>query len=93
MKQLIEIPAVYLKSGDLIFDYRHRDLQRVEYVSIEDENGTNLKTGIAGDAHIVHIDYGVDAASADNFTPDCKVTILIDTEKIKEIDPKDIGYR
>lgn len=93
MKQLIEIPATFLRAGDLVFDYKHRDLQKVDYVFIEDENGTSLSTGVAGIAHTVHVSYGEEAMSADNFKPESKITILIDTEKLEVIESRNIGYR
>lgn len=39
MKQLIEVPARFLKPDDLVFDFKYRDLQKVEYVSFETANG------------------------------------------------------
>ena len=93
MKQLIEISPLYLKRGDLVFDYKHRDLQKVEYVSIEDENGRSEHSGTMGVPHVVHVDYGEEAMSADNLSPDSKVLILIDTEKLEILEPANIGYR
>lgn len=91
MKQLIEIPARFLKTGDLIFDLKHRDLQEVEYVSFETASGGTYK-GI-GEIKNIHVDYGEEAMSADNFPPDLTVIILIDTDTLEVIDPENIGYR
>lgn len=93
MKQLINIKASFLKQDDLIFDLKHRDLQRVEYVFIEDINGTTESTGIMKEPHNVHVSYGEEAMSADNFRPNSTIMILIDTENIEIVEPKNIGYR
>ena len=91
MKQLVEVPARYLKPDDLIFDFKHRDLQKVEYVAFETANG-GVYTGI-GELKNIHVSYGEKAMSADNFPPDLKVTILIDTDILEIIEPEYIGYR
>ena len=93
MKQLIKIKATFLKPGDLIFDYRYRDCQKVEYISIEDEKNRPEHTQVCFVPHTVHISYGLEADSADNFSADSEVTILIDTENIKTVKPENIGYR
>ncbi|WP_320034815.1 hypothetical protein [Halarcobacter sp.] len=92
MKQLIEIPAKFLKSGDLIFDFKHRDLQKVEYVFHEAKNGENCKNTMAP-VHSIHVDYGEEAMSADNFKPETILMILIDTDKLEVVEPEYIGYR
>jgi len=91
MKQLIEIKAIFLKHGDLIFDYKHRDLQKVEYVAFETENG-GVYTGL-NDIENIHVSYGEKSMSGDNFKPDNRVIILIDTEKLEIIEPQNIHYR
>ena len=93
MKQLIKIPAIFLKQHDLIFDYERRDLQRVDYVSIEDKNGTNKRTGLMREPKNVHVSYGEEAMSADNFDPYQEVTIQIDNSVIPVVEPEHIGYR
>lgn len=80
-KQLIEIKAIYLKSGDLIFDFKTREVQRVDYVSFEKKDGEPY-FGI-GEVSNVHVSYGMDCNVADNFNPDFTILILIDTELIK----------
>ena len=91
MKQLIEMPARFLKPYDLIFDFKYRQLQKVDYVSFETANGGTYN-GI-GEIKNIHVSYGEKAMSADNFPPDLKVTILIDTDIIEIIEPENIGYR
>jgi len=93
MKQLVETDARFLQNGDLIFDFRHRDLQKIEYVACENKNGENIKHSLDTTVVNVHISYGEDAASADNFKPDEKLFILIDTEALKILKPTEIGYR
>lgn len=91
MKQLVNITARFLKPNDLIFDFKHRDLQKVEYVAFETANG-GVYNGI-GELKNIHVSYGGKAMSADNFPPDLKVTILIDTDILEIIEPEYIGYR
>ena len=91
MKQLIEIPARFLREDDLIFDFKYRQLQKVDYVSFETANGGSYN-GI-GEIKNIHVSYGEKAMSADNFTPDLKVTILIDTDIIEIVKPENIYYR
>ena len=91
MKQLIEIPARLLKPDDLIFDFKYRDFQKIKYVSFETANGRTYN-GI-GEIENIHVSYGEKSMSADNFPPNLKVTILIDTETLKIIEPENIGYR
>lgn len=90
-KQLITIKARFLKSDDLIFDYKHRDLQKIEYVSKETSNG-GMYNGV-GVISNIHVSYGQDCDYADNFTPDDDVMILIDTDELKIIDSKNAGIR
>lgn len=91
MKQLIEIKARFLKSDDLIFDFKHRDLQKVDYVCFETESGgyydgsTEMKN--------VHVTYGEEAMSADNFNPDTSIMILIDLTVLEIVEPENIHYR
>ena len=40
-KQLIKIEARHLQSEDLIFDCKTRKVQKIDYVSLEKENGGN----------------------------------------------------
>lgn len=87
-KQLIEIEARHLKSKDLIFDFRTRKVQRIDYVSFEKENGDRY-CGI-GNMTNVHVSYGMDCDVADNFSPDYKVMILIETDEIEIIAPCNI---
>lgn len=87
-KQLIEIEARFLQSDDLIFDLKTRKVQKIEYVSCEKENGEHY-CGI-GEIANIHISYGLECYVTDNFKPDCKVLILIDTDKIETIKPCDI---
>lgn len=91
MKQLIEIPARFLREDDLIFDFKYRQLQKVDYISFETANGGSYN-GI-GEIKNIHVSYGEKAMSADNFTPDLKVTILIDTDIIEIVKPENIYYR
>lgn len=91
MKQLIKIEARLLKKGDLIFDYKHRDLQIIDYVGKEDKNGNY--TDITSNIDNIYVDYGIESVSADNFKPNQEVTILIDTDTIKISKPDNIGYR
>lgn len=93
MKQLIEISVRHIKVGDLIFDYKHRDLQKVEYVSFENEKGQDIELSVDMKLHNVHVSYGNEAMSADNFTANAKVKILVDTESLEIVDPENIGYR
>lgn len=86
MKQLIEIKAKFLKSGDLIFDYKHRDLQKIEYVSLECPIGST-------ELNNIHVDYGFESMSADNFNPEQTVLILIDTDSLEIVEAENIGYR
>ena len=81
MKQLIEIEAVYLQKGDLIFDFKSRNLTEIRYVSKETKNGTT-HLGV-GEIHNIHISYSEDWDGSDNFKPNEKVLILIDTQSIK----------
>ena len=87
-KQLIEIEARHLQSEDLIFDFKTRKVQRIDYVSLEKENGDSY-CGV-GEIANIHISYGLDCNVADNFKPDYKVLILIDTDKIETIAPNNI---
>ena len=87
-KQLIEIEARHLQSEDLIFDLRTRKVQKIIYVSLEKANGDRY-CGI-GEMTNVHIFYGPDCDVADNFNPDHKVLILIDTDKIEIASPSTI---
>jgi len=93
MKQLIKIPAIFLKKHDLVFDYERRDLQKVDYVSIEDEAGTNKRTGLMKAPKSVHVCYGEQAMSADNFEPYQEITIQIDNSAIPIVKSENIGYR
>ena len=87
-KQLIEIEARHLQSEDLIFDYKTRKIQKIDYVSLEKENGDRY-CGI-GKMTNIHVSYGLECNVADNFKPDYKVLILIDTDKIETIAPNNI---
>jgi hypothetical protein len=77
MKQLIQIRARFLKSNDLIFDYKSRKAQKVEYVSHEK---ASEKTPVITN---IHVSYGMDCQVADNFEPDSEVIILIETDDIE----------
>ena len=57
-KQLIEIEARHLQSEDLIFDCKTRKIQRIDYVSCEQENGDRY-CGI-GKMTNIHVFYGLD---------------------------------
>ena len=87
-KQLIEIEARHLQSEDLIFDFKTRKVQRIDYVSLEKANGYSY-CGI-GEIANIHISYGLECNVADNFKPDYKVLILIDTDKIETVMPCNI---
>lgn len=87
-KQLIEIQAVFLKAGDLIFDYKYRHLQKIEFVAKETADGSR-HCGI-GELSNIHISYGLESNVADNFQPNCKVLILVDTDELDVIDAKNI---
>lgn len=84
-KQLILIDARFLKEGDLVFDYKHRDLAKVEYVGFDRDTHRDIEN--------VHVSYGAEALSADNFKPKDQVTILIDTDALEIVLPENIGYR
>lgn len=84
-KQLILIDARFLKTGDLVFDYKHRDLQKVEYVGFDRDTHRNIEN--------VHVSYGMESISADNFKPKDQVTILLDTDALEIVLPENIGYR
>lgn len=84
MKQLIAIPAMFLKSNDLIFDYKSRKVQKIEYVSHEKQSERALIVSN------VHVSYGMECLVADNFKPDSEVMILIETDDIEIADPKNI---
>lgn len=77
MRQLIPIRARFLKSNDLIFDYKSRKAQKVEYVSHEK---ASEKTPAVTN---IHVSYGMDCQVADNFEPDSEVIILIETDDIE----------
>ena len=81
MKQLIEIEAIHLKEGDLIFDFKSRDLTKIDYVSKESKDG-GIYLGI-GEIYNIQVSYGIDCDYTDNFKPNTKVLILVDTENIK----------
>lgn len=87
-KQLIGIEARHLKSEDLIFDFRTRKVQRIEYVSFEKESGDRY-CGI-GSMTNVHVSYGLECNVSDNFSPDYNVLILIETDDIETIAPCNI---
>ena len=93
VKQLINIKASSLRAGDLIFDYKHRDLQRIDYISKEDEIGNPTFNQVSPKVTNIHVSYGEEAASADNFKPNNEVTILIDTDELNIIEPRSMGYR
>lgn len=90
MKQLIQIEAKYLRSGDLVFDLRHRNLQKIEYVFCENKSGENVKHALDTTVVNVHIDYGEEAHGADNFEPNSILMILINTEELKILKPNEI---
>lgn len=80
MKQLIGIKAIFLKKNDLIFDYKSRKVQKVEYIS--HDRGSE-KTNVIKN---IHVSYGLDCQIADNFEPHCEVMILIETDNIEIAD-------
>lgn len=84
-KQLILIDARFLKEGDLVFDYKYRDLAKVEYIGFDRDSHRNIEN--------VHVSYGMEALSADNFKPNSQVTILVDTDTLGIVSPENIGYR
>lgn len=85
LNQLILIDARFLRAGDLIFDYKHRDLQKVEYVGFDRDMHMDIEN--------VHVSYGIEALSADNFKPKDQVTILVDTDALQIVLHENIGYR
>lgn len=91
MKQLIDIPVEFIQVGDLILDFKTRQLQEVKLVSLEDKNGVNkiYETSIYPLENIF-VDYGEDSNVADNFKIGDKVLILIDTEYLKITKPENI---
>lgn len=91
MKQLIKIEARHLKPNDLIFDFKTRKVQKIDYVLLETESGDRYVNGFSKLAN-VHVCYGLESVVADNFMPDYEVLILIDTQKIETILPQDIRY-
>ena len=80
MKQLVEIEAIYLKKEDFIFDFKNRNLTKIDYVHIERESINGHRD--LGEPYNVHVSYGVDCDYSDNFKPNEKVLILIDTDNI-----------
>ena len=82
-KQLVEIEARHLKSEDLIFDFKTRKVQKIDYVQADNYNSVNASENI-------FVSYGIESDVADNFKPNYKVLILIDTDEIEIIEPKDI---
>jgi len=82
-KQLIEINARYLKSEDLIFNFKTRRVQKIEYVQADNYNSVRGPDNI-------FVSYGLESNVADNFKPDSKVLILIDADKIQIAEQKNI---
>ena len=80
MKQLVEIEAIYLKKEDFIFDFKNRNLTKIDYVHIERESINGYRD--LGEPYNVNVSYGVDCDYSDNFKPNEKVLILIDTDNI-----------
>lgn len=80
MKQLIEIEAIHLKKDDFIFDFKNRDATKIDYVHIEHESINGHRD--LGEPYNVHISYGINCEYSDNFKPNQKVMILIDTDEI-----------
>ena len=80
MKQLIEIEAIHLKKDDFIFDFKDRDVTKIEYVHIEQESINGHRD--LGEPSNVYVSYGVDCEYSDNFKPTERVLILIDTDNI-----------
>lgn len=71
----LEISARRLKKGDIIFDLKHKIGERIDYIGFDDGNGLH-------EIDNVHISYGLEKDRADNFKPDDRVIILIDTSDI-----------
>jgi len=83
MKQLLALAAKYLKPEDYIFDFSTRVVEKIEYVQIENADGTAYDRQATLEApKNVHVSYGTEAERADNFHPDTIVHILIDTDTI-----------
>lgn len=89
MKQLIQIKARNLKVGDLIFDFNRRTLQKIQYITHEDKIGNSWRYS-SEQVINVHIDYGEEAMSADNFEPDDDLLILINLDELKILKPEEI---
>jgi hypothetical protein len=67
MKQLVPIQARFLKEGDLIFCFEHRNLSRIHYVTQEGQE--HERTGMITKLENIHVDYGQKATTSDNFHP------------------------
>lgn len=81
MKQLIKIKARFLKENDLIFDFKTRKVQKIEYVELDNFNSVR-------ECENVFISYGLESDVSDNFKPYSDVLILIDTDNIEVLEPK-----
>ena len=91
MKQLIETDVEYLKEGDLIFDFKHRNFQKIISVQLEDKYGTDLRYGTSiYPVENIIIHYGEKSNVSDNFKAGNKVLILIDIDNLKITKPENI---
>lgn len=69
--QIVDIPVVWLKEGDLLFDYGKKTIERVEYINLynsrheEDEKPNTVMVAYASDG------------DCDNFDIKAKVSIVI----------------
>ena len=91
MKQLVQIQARFLKKGDLIFCFKHRNLSRIHYVTQEGQEYE--RTVMITELENIHVDYGQEATTSDNFHPNDYVYILLDTDTIKILKEYEVGLR
>ena len=86
-KQLIEIPALRLRTGDLIFDYYHKTVKKVHYAEYRKKCQFNI------DHHNTEIlvSYSEDEP-CDYFDQFDNVTILVDIAEVDSIQNRENLY-
>jgi hypothetical protein len=78
-KQLIKIQAKFIRSGDLIFDYKERVFHTVSSVYYTYRNNSQS----ISDMKLVFISYGINSECGNNFVPNDIVSILLDIDNIE----------